>query len=652
MTAPRLDHAPAKPSRALLPLFAGACLIALLGGVFAQEQRLHAGLLVDDAYITLRHAANLVQGHGLNYNPGERVEGYTSFAHAALIALVIALDLDPVGWAKGLGVAASVALLVVGFQLWRKLLGTIAAVGLTAALALDPRLAAMSTWGLEATLYMAVLTAAWLASVERRLVLAGLLFGVAALTRMEALLQVAVAALAAGLLGSGEPAAAPLAARERLRRAARLGLPCVMLYGPYYLARYAYYGFPLPNTFYAKVGNPADAYQRGISYLADCTRNMGIGWALASAALLALPAIVLGLRRRTGVRVDRLAVAVAAAAHLGYVVAVGGDLFVERFVYHVLPLLLATVVWPVVALAEQLSSRAVRNSITGAFVAAVALTLARSPDRMGSTGMVVGFAALGRALALLVPADSTLATGAAGALPYYSRLYTIDTLGLCNVHIAHRDVPIGKGLVGHERHDPAYVLARKPDYIAAWIDRQGLPSGEYPAGVPGYRLAAIVDMFPNFLSAGQVVPVADGRSYLETLAELGAGHERFPYGLFERLPIARWVLAPTAAAADAGHARTDLRIEPGRLLPKGRYRAYFRVHLEPGLGRAACRIQLLRGSSVLQDHELDELGAGAGPVHHFLWFKLLGPDDSHAFRLRCAGARGAAIEAAHLDHVR
>jgi hypothetical protein len=43
----------------------------------------------DDAYISLRYAENLVDGHGLVYNVGEYVEGYTNFLWTILLALFI-----------------------------------------------------------------------------------------------------------------------------------------------------------------------------------------------------------------------------------------------------------------------------------------------------------------------------------------------------------------------------------------------------------------------------------------------------------------------------------------------------------------------------------------------------------------------------------
>ena len=38
-----------------------------------------AWFLCDEAFISFRYARNLVEGHGLVFNPGERVEGYANF---------------------------------------------------------------------------------------------------------------------------------------------------------------------------------------------------------------------------------------------------------------------------------------------------------------------------------------------------------------------------------------------------------------------------------------------------------------------------------------------------------------------------------------------------------------------------------------------
>ena len=38
-----------------------------------------AWFLTDDAFISFRYVRNLLEGHGLVFNPGEYVEGYTNF---------------------------------------------------------------------------------------------------------------------------------------------------------------------------------------------------------------------------------------------------------------------------------------------------------------------------------------------------------------------------------------------------------------------------------------------------------------------------------------------------------------------------------------------------------------------------------------------
>ena len=45
----------------------------------------------DDAYISYRYAQNLVDGHGLIFNVGERVEGYSNLLWTLIVAGGIAL---------------------------------------------------------------------------------------------------------------------------------------------------------------------------------------------------------------------------------------------------------------------------------------------------------------------------------------------------------------------------------------------------------------------------------------------------------------------------------------------------------------------------------------------------------------------------------
>ena len=71
----------------------------------------------------------------------------------------------------------------------------------------------------------------------------------------------------------------------------------------------------------------------------------------------------------------------------------------------------------------------------------------------------------GRWFADHAPADASLAITAAGAIPYYSGLTTIDVLGLTDEWIAH-SVPPSIPRAGHTRQAPdAYLLERGVDYL-------------------------------------------------------------------------------------------------------------------------------------------------------------------------------------------
>lgn len=61
--------------------------------------------------------------------------------------------------------------------------------------------------------------------------------------------------------------------------------------------------------------------------------------------------------------------------------------------------------------------------------------------------------------------DAIIATGAAGALPYSSRRWCIDLLGLTDREIARSGVYIPGEKVGHRKMNPSYVLRRGPDLV-------------------------------------------------------------------------------------------------------------------------------------------------------------------------------------------
>ena len=101
--------------------------------------------------------------------------------------------------------------------------------------------------------------------------------------------------------------------------------------------------------------------------------------------------------------------------------------------------------------------------------------------------------AMGKWLHDNVPRDTTIAVDAAGQMPFYADLNTLDLYGLNDLVIAHSPVEgMGEGTPGHEKMNMDYVIfVAQPDYIIIygtafdWLsafcyERVGLPWTDDP----------------------------------------------------------------------------------------------------------------------------------------------------------------------------
>ncbi len=78
--------------------------------------------------------------------------------------------------------------------------------------------------------------------------------------------------------------------------------------------------------------------------------------------------------------------------------------------------------------------------------------------------------------------DESLATGAIGAISYYSNMKIYGLHGLVDTYIAHKKMKnktIGRGFPGHEKEDIFYTLSKKPTYFMLNRELTRGP-GEFP----------------------------------------------------------------------------------------------------------------------------------------------------------------------------
>jgi arabinofuranosyltransferase len=307
-----------------LPAVALATLLVVLVGTAWQS---------DDAFITFRTVRNAWHGHGLTWNPGERVQAYTHPAWMLLSLLCYGATRECY---YSVLVAAIALALGTGVVLWRAtrpshLLGAAAVFVLGTAIAT----ADYAVSGLENPLLFLLLAvfAVVLARPPgpRRVLRLTLLAAAIGLTRLDALLLVGPALLlvVVDARRRGERPLAPLA----------LGLAPLVAWEGFTLV---YYGALVPNPALAKLklDVPATALLgHGLEYLLDSIVTDPISLVTIVAGSVLLVA--------RGDRCGR-ALVVGLALYLLYLLRIGGDFMSGRFLGAPLVLVLAAAL-PVLA---------------------------------------------------------------------------------------------------------------------------------------------------------------------------------------------------------------------------------------------------------------------------------------------------------------
>ncbi len=316
-----------------------ALVASLLAGLHAWSLR----WTCDDAYISLRYAEHFVQGHGLVFNldPSEApVEGYTNFAWTMLLATGYAIGItgDAIEtWASAWGALfhAGTVLLLAGLA-WRTTGGRarvpIAAFGYAAM----HHAGSLAPAGLETAMFvlltLALLRFALFCKCSREAWLAGFVGALLAMTRPDGGLFVMIT----GLFVLHD-------ARRRGSLRLLLGyvLPFVLVFVPYLLWRHAYYGYWVPNTFYAKSAH--DPYPgQGLRYVWEFGKCY---WALLPVLVVPLvyvvkkPDLLATVSPFLGRR-PFVAVLAFVMPYLAFVVWVGGDFMFARFLLPIVPVLL------------------------------------------------------------------------------------------------------------------------------------------------------------------------------------------------------------------------------------------------------------------------------------------------------------------------
>ncbi|MDD3647190.1 MAG: hypothetical protein PHS44_01665 [Candidatus Dojkabacteria bacterium] len=436
---------------------------------------------LDDAFISFRYAKNFAEGHGLVFNPNEPpVEGYTNFLWIMILAIGYKTGLGIVVFSKILGYLCSVGtVILILFYEWGKKISPHIQVLAAIILSSSGIFTVWGSSGMETSLFTFLLTLSLLLFLKitqhnpekasgKKVLYLSVLLSLLALTRPEGYLVFIILGL--------------LFLTFQIITNKRLAIKSLMCYTlPFLIVvvvqltfRLLYYQDILPNTFYNKVGSGIDQYLRGIRYTKD--------FVVANSVTILFTCVYFLSKRKKKKNNNLLPISLAVLGiYATYIIYIGGDVMPAfRFFSPLFPLvaILAslgvdrTIDFFTKKLGYSLKKqfKLFLYSFIGATLITANLFMWKYDREIGIHLKSDCVAEAGKESGLWLKnnfsSDTLIATNAAGAIPFYSELKTIDMLGLNDRHIAKRDMPdMGKGFPGHEKTDGIYILSQNPDII-------------------------------------------------------------------------------------------------------------------------------------------------------------------------------------------
>jgi len=236
----------------LLTVFVLACVIPLMFAVYTQQAW-------EDFYITFRASRNLATGHGLVFNIGDHLQTFTSPLQALLLALASVLtgnasDAAALWLYRGACIVAfgiAVTLLFATTTRLRYL--SPAAVGLVCLVLTDAKSISFTINGMEtAFLLLSFAYAFWamFSGSTRAALHLGIAWGCMMWARPDSFIYIGLFAAAVFLFNQPEVTSRTRAEWLRLFRSAVA--VAALVYLPWFVFSWAYYGSPVPHTVVAK----------------------------------------------------------------------------------------------------------------------------------------------------------------------------------------------------------------------------------------------------------------------------------------------------------------------------------------------------------------------------------------------------------------
>jgi hypothetical protein len=409
---------------------------------------------IDDAYITLRFAQNLLHGDGLLFNRFEPVEGYSNLTWVVLLALCGMLGFSMEFAMKVLGFISGLLVFLFIYRASQKIFSKeqfriVPVLLLTSS-------AFFALWavdGLETVFYTMLLSMLlyFLLNDELHILKLGSLLGLILLTRPEGIL---FSVVAVGYVFY----------RTHLVCAIKLAMVSGLFFLTQLIFRWSYYHELVANTALNKLHPGVSSIVEGLKYLLKF--NQGSGY-------LILPLALIGLLSPRLPQKFRFLLGMFVLAQFIFLLVSGGDfMYGFRFIIPILPVLciLATLGLQTLILKRQIETQIL---MIGLLIIWNAMSEFQNlPSKTIHINNLTHRASphflIGDYLKTHANPNDLVLLSEAGIIPYYSKLATRDYLGLVSAY---------KTIYDSNYHlNVDHLLSEHPRYIilSFWNDHKGV----------------------------------------------------------------------------------------------------------------------------------------------------------------------------------
>lgn len=433
------------------------CLIYLIYLIFTIKL---FNWVIDDLYIYFRYADNFVNGKGIVFNEGTRVEGFSSFSWFLILSTFDFLKLPLEFFSKLTGIIFALGNIFLVFKISKML--NCGKLSLLACLLSTFNLPFLiwSVSGFEIMFYSFLL----LLCIYRLIIHPANNFSLI----MSFLIFLVTISRPEGFISSAAFLAIIFFWNKNKTSALKIIFVFSILLGAFLFFRFNYFGDFLPNTYYAKLGNGItgsyefSSYKKGAAYILYFFRDN---------PQFILPIFLIPLVYKT-LKQNKFFLFILTLIILRFIFIIysGGDWMIHyRFIVPAIPLLSIASVILIRYFAEEYHLKKIYYNAIILFlflIIVLNLILINYNSITRETVLWNNVKNISTNIRKEIPHGELAAIGASGIIPYaLNEVSFIDIVGLNDVYIAKNGFRHGNWF---EKSLPEYVYGRNPDWLIMW----------------------------------------------------------------------------------------------------------------------------------------------------------------------------------------